>query len=110
MLVNSCSRRACATLVAALCASSAGAGELSLTLDGGWHELTNSSNSAKAVFDGTSGGPTAGLAAQYGLGESFFIRAGGRYFQRKGERVFLAGPASPVFRLGHPLTVRLIPA
>jgi hypothetical protein len=104
-------RRAClAALVAVLSAPAAGAGEVSLTLDGGWHDLTNSSNSAKAVFDGASGGPTFGFAGQYGLGESFFIRAGARFFQRDGERVFVAAPGSPVFRLGHPLTVRIIPA
>ena len=97
-------------LAALLCAPAAGAGELSLTLDGGWHDLTNASNSAKAVFDGTSGGPTGGLALQYGLGESFFIRAAGRYFQRNGERVFVESPGSPVFGLGHPLKVRIIPA
>ena len=106
MLANpSIPRRAClAALAAVLCPRpAAGAGEFSLTLDGGWHDLTNASNSAKAVFDGASGGPTFGLAVQYGLGESFFIRAGARYFQRDGERVFVAAPESPVFRLGHPL-------
>jgi hypothetical protein len=106
----SITRGAClAAAVALLCASAAGAGELSLTLDGGWNDLTNSSQSAKAVFDGASGGPTFGLALQYGLGESFFVRAGGRVFQRDGERVFVAAPATPVFRLGHPLTLRMIP-
>ena len=99
-----------AALLTVLWVPAAGAGEISLTLDGGYHDLTNSSNSAKAVFGGTSGGPTAGLAAQYGLGESFFVRAGARYFQREGERAFVAAPATPVFRLGHPLTVRIIPA
>ena len=107
---SSIPRRAClAALVAILSAPAAGAGEVSLTLDGGWHALTNSSNSAKAVF-GTSGGPTFGFAGQYGLGESFFIRAGARFFQRDGERVFVATPGSPVYGLGHPLTVRIIPA
>ena len=62
------------------------------------------------MFDGASGGPTIGFAGQFGLGESFFIRAGARYFQRDGERVFVSAPDSPVFRLGHPLTVRIIPA
>ena len=102
-------RRAClAALVAVSSATAAGAGEVSLTLDGGWHELSGSSNSAKAVLD-ASGGPTFGFAGQYGLGESFFIRAGARIFRRDGERVFVATPASPVFGLGHPLTLRIIP-
>jgi hypothetical protein len=99
-----------AAAVAILSAPAAGAGEISLTLDGGWHDLTNAPESAKAVFDGARGGATFGGALQYGLGESFFIRAGARYFQRDGERVFVAGPGQPVFRLGHPLTVRIIPA
>ena len=103
-------RAGLAALVALLCAPAAGAGEISLTLDGGWHDLTNASQSAKAVFDGASGGPTVGVAVQYGLGESFFIRGGGRFFQREGERVFVEAPATPVFRLGHPLTLRMIPA
>ena len=104
-------RLACvAVLAAVLPAPAAGAGEVSLTLDGGWYALVNASNSAKAVFDGDSGGPTIGFAGQFGLGESFFIRAGARYFQRDGERVFVSAPDSPVFRLGHPLTVRIIPA
>ncbi len=103
-------RRACLTaLVAVLAAPAAGAGEVSLTLDGGWHDLSSASSSAKAVF-GASGGPTFGFAGQFGLGESFFIRAGARFFQRDGERVFVAAPATPVYGLGHPLTVRIIPA
>jgi hypothetical protein len=98
-----------AVLAAVLSAPASGAGEASLTLDGGWHDLSNAANSAKAVFDGVSGGPTGGAALQYGLGESFFIRAGARYFQRNGERVFVEGPGSPVFELDHPLRVRIIP-
>jgi hypothetical protein len=104
-------RLACvAVLAAVLPAPAAGAGEVSLTLDGGWHDLTNAGNSAKAVFDGSSGGPTLGFAGQFGLGESFFIRAGARFFNRDGERVFVSSPGSPVFRLGHPLSIRIIPA
>jgi len=57
-----------------------------------------------------SGGPTGGAALQYGLGESFFIRAGARYFQRNGERVFVENADSEVFELGHPLKVKIIPA
>lgn len=110
-LANAWPRRACvAAAVMMLSAPAARAGELFLTIDGGWHDLTNARQSAKAVFDGVSGGPTVGGALQYGIGESFFVRAGARFFQRDGERVFVAGPGEPVFRLGHPLTVRIIPA
>ena len=101
---------ALAALAAVLSAPAARAGEAFLTLDGGWHDLTNAANSARAVFDGVSGGPSGGASLQYGLGESFFIRAGARYFQRNGERVFVEAPGSPVFGLGHPLKVRIIPA
>ena len=111
ILAGPSGRRAClAALVAVLSAPAAGAGEIFLTLDGGWHDLTGSKESAKAVFDGASGGPTIGFAGQFGIGESFFVRAGARFFQRDGERVFVASPSAPVFRLGHPLTVRIIPA
>jgi hypothetical protein len=97
-----------AAFLAVLSAPAAGAGEVFLTLDGGWHLLT-ASKSAKAIF-GDSGGPTAGFAGQFGLGESFFVRAGARFFQREGERAFVSGPDAAPFRLGHPLTLRIIPA
>jgi hypothetical protein len=98
-----------AVIAAALAAPDAGAGETFLTLDGGWYDMSNASQSANAIF-GASGGATIGFSGQYGLGESFFIRAGARFFQRDGERVFVESPGSEVFRLGHPLTVRIIPA
>src|SRR5688572_19912725 len=102
--------RACAAAMALLLpAASAGAGEFFFTVDGGWHQFTSASKSAEAVFAG-AGGPTGGAALQYGLGESFFIRAGARYFQREGERVFVAAPDAEVFELGHPLRLRIIPA
>jgi hypothetical protein len=97
-----------AVIAAALAAPAAGAGETSLTLDGGWYEMSNASKSANALFD-ASGGATLGFSGQYGLGESFFVRAGARFFQREGERVFVESPTSEVFRLGHPITVRIVP-
>ena len=78
--------------------------------DAGWFDMTNANRSAKAIFGGTSGGGTAGGILRLGLGESFFVSAHVRYFQRTGERVFVAAPGGDVFRLGHPLTLRLIPA
>jgi hypothetical protein len=39
----------------------------------------------------------------------WFLGAGARCFQEDGERVFTRGEGFPVFRLGHPLTVRLVP-
>jgi hypothetical protein len=91
----------------------AGAGQASadwaLGADGGYFKMSNAPKSAKAIFNGSSGGGTVGGFFQLGLGQSFFVSAHGRYFQRTGERVFVADPAGEVFRLGHPLTIRLIP-
>jgi hypothetical protein len=78
-------------------------------VEGGYSEMTNASKSAKAIFDGKMGGGTIGGFVHVGLGQSFFLEAHGRRFQRTGERVFVADAASDVFRLGHPLTIRLIP-
>lgn len=77
--------------------------------EGGYFAMTNAPKSAKAIFGGSSGGGTFGGFLHLGLGDSFFVEAHGRYFQRKGERVFVADPSGPVFRLGHPLTIRLVP-
>ena len=98
-----------AVLAAALAGPAAQAGETFLTLDGGWYDMTNASNSANALF-GSSGGPTIGFSGQFGLGETFFVRAGARFSQLEGERVFVEAPGAEVFPLGHPLTVRIVPA
>lgn len=97
-----------AALLAPLGAARAGAGELGLSADSGYFHLTNSRQSAQAVFGG-AGGFTGGGALRYGFGSGFFVAAGARYFERTGERVFVAEAGSPVFRLGHPLKVRMIP-
>jgi hypothetical protein len=90
-----------------------GAGHVSadwaVGVDGGYFSMTNAPKSAKAIFDGSQGGGTIGGFFQLGLGRSFFISAHGRYFERTGERVFVASAGGEVFRLGHPLTIRLIP-
>ena len=96
-------------LAVAALAAPAQAGETSITIDGGWYDMTNASQSANAIF-GASGGPTIGFTGEYGVTESLFIRAGARFFQREGERVFVAEPGGEVFEMGHPLTVRIIPA
>ncbi len=81
----------------------------SVGVEGGYYDMTNASRSAKAIFGAGSGGPLFGLSARLGVGRDFFVQAGGRYFQRNGERVFVADPAGPVFPLGHPMKVRLVP-
>jgi hypothetical protein len=103
-------RRAVLVLLAGViaCGPAAGAADLAVSLDAGWYDMTSAHRSAEAVF-GSRGGPTVGGTVRLGLGRSWFAGAGARYFQRDGERVFTRGEGAPVFRLGHPLTVRLIP-
>jgi hypothetical protein len=83
--------------------------DIALALDGGYFVMTNARKSAEAVFDGSGGGFTGGAEVTLGLSRSFFVGAGARFFQKTGERVFVADPDAPVFRLGHPLKVRTIP-
>jgi len=90
-------------------ARGAAAGEFGVSLEGGYFGMTNASKSAKAIFDGTSGGFTGGGSIRYVLARSFFLGVGGHYFKRTGERVFLADATSTPFRLGHPLTIREVP-
>ncbi len=101
------------TVLAALAflalAGEAAALDWAVGAEGGYFDMSNASQSAKAIFDGSSGGGTVGGFVRLGLGRSFFVAAHGRYFQRTGERVFVASPGSQVYRLGHPLTIRLVP-
>jgi len=78
-------------------------------LAGGWQDLTSARNSTKAVFDGSSGGATFGAGLRYDFGEHFYAGGFVRYFKKDGERVFVASSSGEVFRLGHPLSVTLIP-
>ena len=87
-----------------------GSAQVSGALEGGWYDMTNASQSAKAVFDGTSGGPVFGLSVRVPFGRSFFVSGHGRFMKKSGERAFVEAPGKPVFRLGHPLDVRIIPA
>jgi hypothetical protein len=96
-------------LALALGAATAHAGELGLSLEGGYLGLGNARRSAEAVFD-APGGFTGGGSIRYGISGGLFVAAGARYFERTGERVFVADATSPVFSLGHPLKLRLVPA
>lgn len=87
----------------------ASAGGFAVDAAVGYQDLTRAKNSAKAVFNGSSGGLTFGGGLRYGLGDHLFVAAWGRYFSKTGERVFVASASSPVFRLGHPLKVRIVP-
>jgi opacity protein-like surface antigen len=76
---------------------------------GGWQDLTSARDSARAVFDGSSGGFTFGGGARYDLEVGLFVGGFVRHFKKDGERVFVASPGAEVFRLGHPLSLKLIP-
>jgi hypothetical protein len=71
--------------------------------------MTGAKDSAKAVFDGSSGGFIFGGAFRVDLGRSFGLSLGARYFSKEGERVFVTDPGGEVFPLGHPLKIRTIP-
>jgi hypothetical protein len=94
-------------LLALLAPAAAGEG-LSVAFDAGWSDLTAAKRSARAVFGG-SGGAAFGGSVRKPLGSDFFVELGARVFRMEGERAFVADSTSPVFRLGHPLEVRLIP-
>lgn len=82
----------------------------SASFEGGYQGLQNASNSAKAVFDGSTGGRVLGGSARLTVWRSFFVGAGVRVFDKsEGQRVFVDGPGGTVFRLGHPLELRLRP-
>ena len=83
--------------------------QVAVAVNGGYFTMTGARNSAEAVFGGSGGGFTGGAEVTFGLSRSFFVGAGGRFFQKTGERVFVADAESPVFRLGHPLEIRTIP-
>lgn len=99
---------ALATLLLPLAAAAQDSG-LALDAAVGYQDLTSASNSAKAVFDGSSGGVTFGGGLRYGIGSRLYVGGFVRYFSKDGERVFVASPGSEVFRLGHPLSLRLVP-
>jgi hypothetical protein len=82
---------------------------LALSFEGGYQGLNGASDSAKAVFAGSTGGGVFGGALRLGVGRSLFVGAGARVFSKEGERVFVDGPGGTVFPLGHPLKVRLLP-
>jgi opacity protein-like surface antigen len=96
-------------VVSVLAPRAARAEGFAIGVEGGFYQMTNASNSAKAVFDGSSGGATFGGLARVDLGRSFFAGVGGRVFRKDGQRVFVADKDSPSFPLGHPLKVRILP-
>lgn len=74
----------------------------------GYFSMT-ATQSAKAVFNGSTGGATFGGAVRYVIKHGFFVAAGARTFSKSGERVFLADKFSTVQKLGFPLDARITP-
>jgi len=103
-------RRASVVLLGALLAAPAArAQSFGFEVEGGYFDMTGAKDSAKAVFDGSSGGFIFGGAVRMGLGRSFGLSLGARYFSKEGQRVFVATPGGEVFPLGHPLKIKTIP-
>ena len=96
-------------LFSAVAPQGARAGGFAVGAEGGYYDMTSAANSAKAVFDGKSGGVAFGALVRKDLGTSLFAGVGARMFRKDGERVFVAGPSAPSFPLGHPLKVRILP-
>jgi hypothetical protein len=80
----------------------------SIEVLGGYFAMTGASESAEAVL-GSRGGATFGIGARYDFRTHFFVSLEARRFAKEGERVFIADERSPVFRLGHPLSARIVP-
>jgi len=99
---------AIALLVALAPPPPVGASSFGVEAQGGYHGLS-ASQSAKAVFDGSTGGGTFGGALRYVIGKGFYVAGGARTFSKSGERVYVASPGGPVARLGFPLDVRITP-
>ena len=94
------------SLVAAVATPAAAEG-FAINAHGGYFGM-KASDSAKAVFD-SAGGFTGGGGLSYGFGKHLYVEAGARTFSKTGEKVFVAGPGDPVFKLGFPLKARLTP-
>jgi opacity protein-like surface antigen len=65
-------------------------------------------NSMKAVFDSGSAvtfGGRVGWVFRHGI----YAAVSARSLSKDGERVFVAEPGAPIFKLGHPLSMSLLP-
>lgn len=108
--MNQGTRLGTAVLGLLLLAGPARAAErFSVTVEGGFQSLSKASDSAKAVFDGSTGGVAFGGSLRLAVGRNLFVGTGLRTFSKDGERVFVADAGAPVFKLGHPMKVKLRP-
>ena len=93
-----------------LCATPAlqatAADRFQIAAEGGYLALA-AKDSAKAVFDGKSGGPTFGGSARFYIIPRVFVGVAYNSFSKSGERVFVANAGGKVFPLGHPLDIEL---
>jgi hypothetical protein len=84
------------------------AGGLLLSVSGGY--LEPRFNQSLNAVSGSSGGLTLGGEVGFIFTDHLFVTVGARVFSQDGERVFLSDPGGTPFRLGHPLSIRLVPA
>jgi opacity protein-like surface antigen len=84
------------------------AGGLMLSVSGGYLG-PRFSESLRAV-SGSSGGVTFGGEVGFIFGDHLALSVGAHHFSKDGERVFVSDPDGTVFKLGHPLKVKLVPA
>ncbi len=98
---------AASALTLVLAPQRATAAEIALEGQLGYFRMA-ATESASAVFDAT-GGLTFGGALRGTFWRGFYVSAGARTFSKSGERVFVASSASPVQKLGFPLTMRTTP-
>ena len=111
---ESVKRAAAALLVMLACAPRASAqrenraGGLLLGASGGYIE-PRFRESLKAVSR-SSGGVTYGGEVGFIFGDHLYLSVAAHLFNTDGERVFVAEPGGTVFKLGHPLKLRLVPA
>jgi opacity protein-like surface antigen len=100
-------------MLLALAASAAGgakahAAGFGVEAQAGYFSMS-ATQSAQAVFDGSTGGATFGGAVRYVVKRGFFVAAGARTFSKSGQRVFLADKFGTVQKLGFPLDMRITP-
>jgi hypothetical protein len=84
------------------------AGEFAVAAEAGWFDFAGARKSAEAVFE-SRGGATYGGSLRYHVTPAVFLGAAAHVFTKDGQRAFAADASSQAFRLGHPLSVRLLP-
>lgn len=104
-------RRCMGVISLAVCfvATAATADELSFRVGGGYCDLVHARDSARAVFDGATGGGTARMGLRWLFARSAYVEVSGQYFKKTGHEAFgcdRLGNCYPGFK---PLSLRLVP-